>query len=51
MRRPWIEGNYLQNFHWTKRTNSRRGHEKLGEKEFVGGLLLVLFFLGRGREG
>jgi hypothetical protein len=51
MRRPWIGRKNLHNFHWTKRTSSRRGHEKLGGKEFLGGLLLVLFFLGRGGEG
>jgi hypothetical protein len=50
MRRPWIGGKNFHNFHWTKRTSSKRGHEKLREKEFVGGLLLVLFFLGKGRK-
>jgi hypothetical protein len=50
MRRPWIKGKDFHNFHWTKKTSSRRGHEKLGEKEFVRGLLLVLFFLGKGRR-
>jgi hypothetical protein len=50
MRRPWIRGKDFHNFHWTKRTSSRRGHEKLGEEEFGGGLFLVLFFLGRRGE-
>ncbi len=39
----------FHNFHWTKRTNSRRGNEKLGEEEFLGGILFV-FFLGGGEE-
>jgi hypothetical protein len=50
MRKPWIGGKDFHNFHWTKRISSRKGHEKLGEEEFVGGLF-VLFFLGRGGEG
>jgi hypothetical protein len=48
MRRPWIGRKDFHNFHWTNRTSSRRSHEKLGEEEFLGGLLLVLFFLGKG---
>jgi hypothetical protein len=51
MKRPWIEGKTIHNFHWTKRTNSGRGHEKLREEEFVGGFLLMLFFMGRRGEG
>jgi hypothetical protein len=51
MRSAWIGGKDFHNFHWTKKTSSRKGHEKLGEEEFVGGLLLVLFFLGRKGEG
>jgi hypothetical protein len=50
MRRPWIGGKNFHNFHLTKKTSSRRGHEKLEEEEFLRGLFLVLFFLGRGRE-
>jgi hypothetical protein len=34
-----------------KRTNSRRGHEKLGGEEFLGGFFVVLFFLEKGSEG
>jgi hypothetical protein len=45
-----LEGKKFHNFHWTKIISSKRGHEKLGEKEFVGGLFLVLFFLGKGGE-
>jgi len=51
MRRPWIGGKDFHNFHWTKRTSSRRGPKKLGGKEFLGGLLLVLFFLEKRGEG
>jgi hypothetical protein len=50
MRRPWIGGKDFHNFHWTKRTSLRKGHEKLGEED-VWGFLLVLFFLGRRGEG
>jgi hypothetical protein len=31
MRRLWIRGKDFLNFHWTKKTSSRRGHEKLGK--------------------
>jgi hypothetical protein len=41
MRRPWIREKDFHNFHGTKRTSSRKGHEKLREEEFLGGLLLV----------
>jgi hypothetical protein len=51
MKRPWIRGKDFHNFHWIKRTSSRRGHEKLGGEEFLGGLFLVLFFLEEGGEG
>jgi hypothetical protein len=51
MRRPWIGGKDFHDFHWTNKTSLKKGHEKLGEEEFLGGLLLVLFFLGRGGEG
>jgi len=51
MRRPWIGGKDFHNFHWTKRTSSRRGHEKLGGEEFLGGLFLMLFFWRRGEKG
>ncbi len=50
MRRPWIGGKDFHNFHWTKRTSSRRG-DKLGKNEFLGGFLLMKFFLRRGGEG
>jgi hypothetical protein len=43
MTRPWIEGNYFHNFHWTKRTNSRRDHEKFGEEKFMGVFFLCYF--------
>jgi hypothetical protein len=51
MRRPWIGRKDFHNFHWTKRISSTRDDEKLGEEEFLGGLLLVSFYLGRGGEG
>jgi hypothetical protein len=51
MRRPWIGRKDFHNFHWTKKTSSRNGHEKLEEEKWVRGLLLVLFFLGRGGKG
>jgi hypothetical protein len=51
MKRPWIGGKDFHNFHWTKRTSLRKGHEKLREEKFLGGLLFVFFFLGRGGEG
>jgi hypothetical protein len=41
----------FHNLHWIKRISSRRGHEKLGGEEFMGGLFLMLLFLGRGGEG
>jgi hypothetical protein len=40
----------FHNFHWTKKTSSRRSHEKLGGKEFLGGFFLGLFFLEKGGE-
>jgi hypothetical protein len=49
MKRPWIRGKHFPNFHWTKRIISRRGHEKLGQEEFVGGLFLC-YFSGEGEE-
>jgi hypothetical protein len=51
MKRSWIRGKDFHNFHWIKRTSSRKGHEKLGEDKFVGGLFLVLFFLRRRGKG
>jgi hypothetical protein len=50
MKRPWIGEKDFHHFHWTKRTSSKRGHEKLGEEEFVGGFFLVLLFFGKGRK-
>jgi hypothetical protein len=44
MKRPWIKRKDFHNFHWTKRTSSRRGHEKLKGEEFLG---LVFCFLRR----
>jgi hypothetical protein len=41
MKRPWIRGKDFHNFHWTKKTSSRRGHEKLGGKEFLRGLFFL----------
>jgi hypothetical protein len=32
MRRPWIRAKDFLNFHWKKKTSSRRGHEKLGKR-------------------
>jgi hypothetical protein len=43
MKRPWIGNKDFHNFHWTKRTSSRRGHEKLGEEELMGVFLLCDF--------
>ncbi len=34
-----------------KENKLKKGHEKLEEKEFVRGLFLVLFFLGRRGKG
>jgi hypothetical protein len=50
MRTPWIGGKKFHNFHWTKRTSSKKGHKKKG-RGVLEGLLLVLFFLGKGGEG
>jgi hypothetical protein len=49
MRRPWIGGKDFHNFHWTKKISSR-GHEKLGEEEFVGGSSFCVIFFGKGRR-
>jgi hypothetical protein len=49
MKRPWIGGKDFHNFHWTKRTSSRRCHEKLGEKEF-GRVLFLCYFSWEGEE-
>jgi hypothetical protein len=49
MKRPWIGGKDFHNFHWTKRTSSRRGHEKLGEEEFVG-VFFLCYFSWEGEE-
>jgi hypothetical protein len=46
MKRPWITGEDFHNFHWTKRTSSRRGQEKLREEEFVGVFFLCDFSWG-----
>jgi hypothetical protein len=36
MKRPLIEKKDVYNFHWTRRTSSRKGHGKLwGEEEFL----------------
>jgi hypothetical protein len=51
MRRPWIGGKDFHNFHWTKKTISRKGDEKGEKKEFLESFSLVLFFWGRGGEG
>jgi len=50
MRRPWIGGKDFHNFHWTMRTNSGSGHEKLRGKEFWGKFFSYVVFLGRGRR-
>ncbi len=42
-RRPWIRRKDFHNFHWTKRTSSKRGDQKLGKEEFLGGLFLLWF--------
>jgi hypothetical protein len=35
MRRPLIRKKDFHNFHWTRRTSSRRGHGKCGGEEFL----------------
>jgi hypothetical protein len=50
IRRPWIRGKDFLNFHRTKKTNSKRGHEKLGERGVREVFFLCDFFLGRGGE-
>jgi len=45
MKRPLIRRKDFHNFHWKRRTSSRRGHGKLGVK----GVYLV-FSLRRGRK-
>jgi hypothetical protein len=35
MKRPSIERKDFHNFHWRKRTNSRRGYGKLKEKQVL----------------
>ncbi len=47
MRRPWIGGKDFFNFHWTKKTSLRRGHEKLGK----GGVRKVFFLCDFSWEG
>jgi hypothetical protein len=49
MRRPWIREEDFHNFHWTKKTSSKRGDEKLGE-EGVWGSSSCVIFLGKGRR-
>jgi hypothetical protein len=44
MRRPWIRGKDFHNFHWTRKTSSRRGHEKIREEKFLN----LVSFLGKG---
>jgi hypothetical protein len=44
MRRPLIKRKDFHNFHWIKRTNSRRGHGKLGVRV----VLSCVFSLGKG---
>jgi hypothetical protein len=51
MKSSWIGGKNFYNFHWTKKTSSKRGHEKLGGDKFLGGFFLVLFFLEEGGAG
>jgi hypothetical protein len=46
MRRPLIGRKDFHNFHWTRRTNSRRGNGKLEREEFF----LSCVFFGRGGE-
>jgi len=50
MKSPWIEGKNFHNFHWTKKTNSRKGHEKLGGDELLGGFFSCVVFPGRRRS-
>jgi hypothetical protein len=49
MRRPWIGGKDFHNFHWTKRTSSRRGHERLREEDVWGSFSCVIF-RGKGKR-
>jgi hypothetical protein len=49
MKRPSIGGEDFHNFHWTKKTSSRRGDEKLGEEDVLGSSSCVIF-LGKGRR-
>jgi hypothetical protein len=46
MKRPLIRRKDFHNFHWKRRTSSRRGHGKLGVK----GVLSYVFSLRRGRK-
>jgi hypothetical protein len=50
MRRPWIGRKDFLNFHWTKRTSSRRGHEKLREEEILGKFFSCVVFLKKRRR-
>ncbi len=43
MKRPWIGGEDLHNFHWTKRISSRKGDEKIGEEGVLGSSSCVIF--------
>jgi hypothetical protein len=46
MRRPLIGRKDFHNFHWTRRTSSRRGNGKLEKEKFF----LFCVFFGRGGE-
>jgi hypothetical protein len=50
MRRPWIRGKDFHNFHWTKRTSSKKGHEKLGGEEFLGKVFFLCYFFWKREE-
>jgi hypothetical protein len=45
MKRPLIGRKYFHNFHWTRRTNSRKGHGQCGENNYY-----LVFFFGRRGE-
>jgi hypothetical protein len=48
MKRPLIRGKDFHNFHWTRKTSSKRGHGKLGRFLFF--FVSCVFFLGKGGE-
>ncbi len=41
---------FFHNFHWMKRTSSRKGHEMLGGRRVYGGSSLCVIFLGKARR-